>query len=178
MVGNILVTNPAVPPLVTITNPASGSVLSAPASFSLAASASVASGSITNVQFFQGSTSLASIAAPPFMVPVNNLAAAAYTFSAVATADSGLTATNSISLNVINPSPLVISFPVLLNPGLFQFTYTSDPGLSYVVEVATDIYSGWTATATNTATSSLSIFIDSNAPPSSSFYRVFRQPNP
>jgi len=54
MVGNIIVTNSAVPPVVTITNPASGTVLSAPASLKLTASANVASGNVTNVEFFAG----------------------------------------------------------------------------------------------------------------------------
>jgi plastocyanin len=178
MVGNIIVNNPAVPPVVTITNPASGIVLSAPASLNLAASASVASGSITSVQFFQGTTSLGSLAAPPFSVLVNNLPAADYTFSAVATADSGLTATNSISVNVINASPLVLAAPVVSTPGNFGFSYSSDVGLTYVVQVSVNISSGWTAIDTNTATSNPTVFVDPNASSASSFYRVFRLPNP
>jgi plastocyanin len=178
MVGSIIVSSPAVPPVVTITNPASGAILSAPASLNLAASASVASGSITKVQFFQGSTSLGSVAVAPFAVPVSNLAAADYTFSAVATADSGLTATNSISVTVINASPLVISAPVVSTPGHFGFSYSSDPGLTYVVQVATDLTSGWTSIDTNMATTNPTVFVDPNASSASSFYRVLRLPNP
>jgi plastocyanin len=178
MVGNIIVTNPAVPPVVTITNPASGIVLSAPASLNLAASASVASGSITSVQFFQGTTSLGNLASPPFSVPVNNLPAADYTFSAVATADSGLTATNSISVNVINASPLVLGAPVALTPGQFGFSYSSDIGLTYVVQVAINLASGWTSIDTNTATTNPTVFVDPNASSANSFYRVLRLPNP
>ncbi len=178
MVGSIIVTNPAVPPVVTITNPASGAILSAPASLNLAASASVASGSITSVQFFQGATSLGNVAAPPFSLPVNNLPAADYTFSAVATADSGLTATNSISVNVINASPLVLGAPVALTPGQFGFSYSSDIGLTYVVQVAINLASGWTSIDTNTATTNPTVFVDPNASSASSFYRVLRLPNP
>ncbi len=178
MVGNILVTNAAVPPLVTITNPASGTVLSAPASVNLAASASVASGSVANVQFFEGSIPLASVTAPPFAVPVANLAAATYTFTAVATADSGLTATNAISVNVINASPLIISAPGGATPGHFGFSYSSDPGLKYAVQVSTNLNSGWTAIATNTASANPTGFVDANAHSASSFYRVRRLPNP
>jgi plastocyanin len=178
MVGSIIVSGPAMPPVVTITNPATGTVLSAPASLKLAASASVASGSVTNVQFFEGSTPLASLTAPPFAVSVTNLAAATYTFSAVATADSGLTATNAISLNVINARSLVISAPGGAGSGHFGFSYSSDPGLKYVVQVSTNLTSGWTAIATNTASANPTGFVDPNAHSASSFYRVLRLPNP
>jgi plastocyanin len=178
MVGSIIVNSAAAPPSVTITNPASGTVLSAPASLTLAASASVASGSITNVQFFQGAASLGNLTAPPFSVQVNNLPAADYTFSAVATADSGLTATNSISVTVINPTPLIISSPSLPNAGHFQFTYSSDAGLTYVVQVSTDLLSDWTSIATNTATANPTSFTDPNATSATSYYRVLRLPNP
>ncbi|HWY29984.1 MAG TPA: Ig-like domain-containing protein [Candidatus Acidoferrum sp.] len=178
MVGSIIVSSPAVPPDVTITNPASGTVLSAPASLNLAASASVASGSITSVQFFQGTTSLGSLASPPFSVPVNNLSAAAYTFSAVATANSGLTATNSISVNVIDASPLVLAAPMVSPPGHFGFSYSSDPGLTYVVQVSANLASDWTSIDTNTATANPTVFVDPNTSSASSFYRVLRLPNP
>jgi plastocyanin len=178
MVGNIIVTNPAVPPVVTITNPASGIVLSAPASLNLAASASVDSGSIASVEFFQGATSLGSLASPPFSLSVNNLPAAAYTFSAIATADSGLTATNSISVNVINASPLVLGAPVVSSPGHFGFSYSSDVGLTYVVQVSSNFSSGWTSIDTNTATANPTVFVDPTASSASSFYRVLRLPNP
>jgi len=178
MVGSIIVSSPAVPPDVTITNPASGTVLSAPASLNLAASASVASGSITSVQFFQGTTSLGSLAAPPFSLAVNNLPAAAYTFSAVATANSGLTATNSISVNVIDASPLILAAPVVSTPGHFGFSYSSDVGLTYVVQVSSNLASGWTSIDTNTATTNPTVFVDPNASSASSFYRVLRLPNP
>jgi plastocyanin len=181
MLGTIIVTNaavPPVPPVVTITSPTSGAVLSAPASLTLAASASVSSGNITNVQFFQGANSLGSVASAPYSLAVNNLSAAAYTFSAVATADSGLTATNSVSVSVINPSALSISSPVFSAPRQFQFTYASDIGLTYVVQVSTNFASGWTSITTNTATANPTIFTDSNAASADAFYQVLRLPNP
>jgi plastocyanin len=181
MLGKIIVTNaavPPVPPIVTITSPTSGVVLSAPASLTLAADASVTNGNITRVQFFQGANSLGSVAAPPYTLAVNNLSAAAYTFSAVATADSGLTATNSVSVSVINPSPLSISSPVFSAPRQFQFTYASDIGLTYVVQVSTNFASGWTSIDTNTATANPTTFTDSNAASADAFYQVLRLPNP
>lgn len=179
MLGNIIVTNNiAVAPTVTITNPPNNVVLSAPASLTLAASASVASGSVTNVQFLQDSVSLGNSTAAPFSVQVDALAAGNYTFSAIATADDGLTATNSISVSVINPSPVVISAPALPVSGHFQFTYVSDIGLTYVVESSTSLSSGWSAIATNTATTNPTQFTDPSIEQTASYYRVLRQPNP
>jgi plastocyanin len=111
MTGTVTVKSAAVPPTVTITNPANGAILIAPASFNLAATASSTSGTVTSVQFFQGTTSLGSKTAPPYSVGVSNLAAGTYTFSAVATDNSGLKATNSISLIVDAPPTVTITSP-------------------------------------------------------------------
>src|SRR6266436_9567023 len=61
MTGTISVQSVDVPPIVTISNPTNGSVFAAPASFTLAATASDTDGSVTNVQFFQGSVSLGNL---------------------------------------------------------------------------------------------------------------------
>ena len=84
MTGAVNVASAAVPPTVSITNPVNNATFSAPASFTLAATASSSSGTVTNVQFFEGATSLANVPTAPYSVPVNSLAAADYTFSAVA----------------------------------------------------------------------------------------------
>jgi len=178
MVGNIIVTNSAVPPVVTITNPASGTVLSAPASLKLTASANVASGNVTNVEFLQGASSLGNVAAAPFSVQVNNLTAGAYTSSAIATADSGLTATNSVSVSVINASPLILTSPTVSAPAQFTFKFSSDVGLTYVVQVSTNLSIGWTSIATNTAITDPTVFTAPNGASAGSFYQVFRLPNP
>lgn len=169
---------PNVPPMVSITNPASGMVFSAPASLTLKASATDSDGSVTNVKFLNGTALLGNVAAAPFSIPVNNLAAANYTFSAIASDNDGATTTNSIMVSVINPSPLSISAPAISAQNHFQFSYASDIGLTYVVQVSTSLLSGWTPIATNTATANPTIFTDPNVNNGSSFYRVGRLPNP
>jgi hypothetical protein len=82
--GTVMVQAVNVPPTVIITNPPNGRVLSAPASLTLGATATDADGSVTNVQFFQGSTSLGNVASAPYSKAVTGLAAGSYTFSAVA----------------------------------------------------------------------------------------------
>ena len=111
MVASVTVQAVNQPPSVNITNPPNGAILSAPATFVLAATASDPQGSVTNVQFFQGTVSLGNAVNSPYSVTVNNLTAGSYTFSAVATDNSGLKATNAISLTV-NALPTVgISAP-------------------------------------------------------------------
>jgi hypothetical protein len=91
-------------PTVTIANPTNGAVFAAPATFTLAATASDSNGGVAQVEFFNGSTSLGADASDPYSVAVNNLSAGSYTFSAVATDNLGAKATNSVSV-VVNALP-------------------------------------------------------------------------
>lgn len=122
MKGLINVAAANVPPAVSITNPPNGAILSAPASFTLAATASDSDGSVTNVQFFEGATSLGNDTTIPYSVSVNDLAAADYTFSAVATDNGGLNATNTITIHVATPVPIIISTPVFHRRRIFIST--------------------------------------------------------
>src|SRR5688572_10615079 len=54
------------PPTVSITNPPNGAVFTAPASFTLAATAADPGGSVTNVQFFRDATSLGNDTSSPY----------------------------------------------------------------------------------------------------------------
>jgi plastocyanin len=177
MKGLINVAAPNVPPSISITNPINGATFSAPASFTLAATASSSGGSVTNVQFFQATTSLGNVASVPYSVPVNTLAAADYTFSAVATDNGGLNATNSITVHVVTPGPIIISGPVFLSPSNFQFSYTANAGLSYVVQRSVNLNS-WSSISTNVAAANPAFFGDTNATGNPGFYRVGLLPNP
>jgi hypothetical protein len=94
------------PPAVGILSPTNGTVFDAPASFSITASAADTNGSIVGVEFFRGNNSLGTAGTTPYIVNVTNLAAGHYDFSAVATDNGGLKATNSIAL-VVNSLPTV-----------------------------------------------------------------------
>jgi hypothetical protein len=72
MTASVTVQAANVPPTVTITNPANGVVFGAPATFTLAARASDNGGSVTNVQFLQGTTLLGNRASQPYSVVVGN----------------------------------------------------------------------------------------------------------
>lgn len=179
MTGLISVAAVDLPPTVSITNPVNNATFSAPASFTVAATASDPDGTVTNVQFFQGATSLGDFATSPYSVPVNHLAAADYSFSAVATDNGGLTATNAVTVHVVTPVPIVLSAPQFLSPTDFRFNYTANSGLSYIIQRASDLGSGlWTTLSTNLATGSPMLFDDTAVSGSPAFYRVGLLPNP
>lgn len=83
-----------VPPSVVLTNPTSGASLPAPATVTLQASASDSDGSVTNVQFFDGVTSLGNVTVGPYNLTVG-LTAGSHTFTAVASDNQGATTTST-----------------------------------------------------------------------------------
>jgi hypothetical protein len=178
MKGTIIVASPNVPPTVSITNPVSGTVFAAPASVTIQASASDTDGTVTNVQFLVGSTVLSNDVAAPFSAVTNNLAAGSYTLSAIASDNSGATATNAVTISVVTPVPVLLSAPQRLPPANFHFSYTANIGLRYIVQRSTNLLStNWITLITNTAGSGLINFTDLNATFNPGFYRVGRLPN-
>jgi plastocyanin len=175
--GTVNVQAASVPPTVMITNPANGLVLSAPATLTLSATATDADASSASVQFFQGATALGTLASAPYSIVVSNLPAGNYTFSAVATDDNGLMATNSIAVQVVNPAPIMLAAPQR-GPGAgFQFSYSAAVGLTYVVDRAS-LLPNWTALGTNKAATSVVLFQDSGATAGASYYRVRQMLDP
>jgi plastocyanin len=177
MKGTIIVTS--LPPIVTITNPASGTVFAAPANVTIQASASDSDGTITNVQFFVGANVVTNKATAPFSAATNNLAAGSYTLSAIASDNGGAKATNQVSISVVTPVSVMLSAPQPVPPTKFKFSYTANSGLSYIVQRSTNLDSpNWATLVTNMAGSSSINFTDLNATFNPGFYRVGRLPNP
>jgi regulation of enolase protein 1 (concanavalin A-like superfamily) len=85
------------PPTVTLSSPASGSTFTAPAAISLAATASDTDGTIAKVDFYNGAQLLASDTTSPYSATWSNVAAGAYSITAVATDNTGATATSAAS---------------------------------------------------------------------------------
>ncbi len=89
-------------PTVSITSPANGANFIAPANVEIDATASVSSGSVTNVEFFTNGISAGSVPAAPFTLTASDLVAGAYSLTAVATA-AGISATSAvITITVTN----------------------------------------------------------------------------
>jgi len=179
MTGAVIVAAANLPPTVSITNPASGAVFAAPANITIQASASDSDGTVTNVQFLVGANVVTNQATAPFSAVTNNLAAGSYTLSAIASDNSGATATNQVAISVVTPVSVLLSAPQPGPPTMFRFSYTANTGLSYIVQRSTNLASpNWTTLVTNLAGSGSINFTDLNATFNPGFYRVGRLPNP
>ena len=166
------------PPSVTITNPVNGAVFAATANVTIQASATDTDGSVTRVQLFANPTLLAgTVTTAPFSIIASNLAAGPYALRAIATDNGGLSSTSVVvNISVVTPVSVALSPPLITN-GLFQFNYTANAGLRYVVERSSNLVT-WTGSVTNTASSGNVPFGEAFNLNILRFYRVGRLPNP
>ncbi|MFI7336393.1 cellulase family glycosylhydrolase [Streptomyces sp. NPDC050085] len=81
------------PPSVSLTSPRDGASFAAPAAIDLAATASDADGSVSRVEFLNGSTVIGSDTTAPYTFAWTNVTGGSYTLSARAVDDSGATTT-------------------------------------------------------------------------------------
>jgi plastocyanin len=169
MLGTISVAAAVSPPTITITSPAPGAMLPAPANVTIAATTTGGSGTVTSVGFLVGSTVLSTVTSAPFSAVTNGLPPGSYTLSAVATDNNGLTATNTVSIQVFTPASLGNS--IKLSATQFQFSYAATPGISYVIQQSTNLTT-WVSIATNIATANPATYSDDNATNNPAFYRV------
>ncbi len=88
------------PPVVSLTAPANGAQFDAPATITLGASASDPGGSVQQVQFFNGTTLIATDTTSPYAATISNVAGGSYTLSAVALDNGGATASSAVSITV------------------------------------------------------------------------------
>ena len=179
MTGQVFVASSSFqPPTVSLTSPQNGEVFAAPANVKVQAVVTNGSGTVTGVQFFNGSTLLANITTPPFSTTANSLAAGNYTLTAIAQDNNNLSATNSVSVSVVTPVTVGLTNVFKLSGSTnFQFSYSANVGLNYVVLRSTDFIS-WLPLATNTAQSNPVVFTDLTATNALNFYRVGLLPNP
>lgn len=82
-------------PVVSLTAPTNGATFTAGATVNLAATASDSDGSITKVEFFQGTTKLGEDTSSPYTYAWTGVAAGSYTLTAKATDNAGATTTSS-----------------------------------------------------------------------------------
>src|SRR6185437_16309346 len=89
------------PPVVSITAPANNASFTAPASVSITASASDPDGTVSSVQFFNGTTLLGTSTTAPYSFTWSNVAAGTYSITAKATDNSGAVTTSAaVSITV------------------------------------------------------------------------------
>jgi plastocyanin len=179
MVGTVIVQASAnTRPSVTITNPANGAVFAAPANVTIQANATDTDGIVTSVQLFGNPTLLVgTVTTAPYNIIASNLAAGPYALRAIATDNGGLSSTSAVvNISVVAPVSVALSPPLITN-GLFQFNYTANNGLRYVVERSSNLVT-WTGSVTNTASSTNVPFGEAFDVNILRFYRVGRLPNP
>ena len=134
---NVTVTQPVsnTPPTVAITSPANNATFQAPATIVVTASASDPGGSVANVQFLVNGSVIGFSSVAPYSATTGSLGAGNYTLSAVATDNAGLTATNGISISVMNVTllPVTIRNPAF-SGGSFSFSFSTQNGVNYSAE--------------------------------------------
>ena len=74
------------------------------------------------------------------------------------------------------PTPASLS-EAGINSGQFSFSYTTDAGVSYVVQSSTDLVD-WVSLMTNVAPGGPVLFTNTSDPAGTGFYRVVRLPDP
>ena len=93
------------PPAVTITSPAGGTSFTAPATVTLNATASDTDGTISKVEFFQGSTKIGEATSSPFTFNWTSVPAGSYSLTAKASDNLGLSTTSAnVGITVLSPS--------------------------------------------------------------------------
>jgi regulation of enolase protein 1 (concanavalin A-like superfamily) len=100
-------------PAVSITSPATGASFTAPASVTIAATATDTDGTIAGVDFYVGSQLVASDTSSPYTASWTNVAAGTYSLTAVARDNSGGTRTStavSVTVNASGTLPTSVAF--------------------------------------------------------------------
>jgi regulation of enolase protein 1 (concanavalin A-like superfamily) len=95
---------PNAAPAVAVTSPPDGASFTAPATITLAASASDTDGTVSKVEFYTGTSLLASDTASPYEFTWRNVPAGAYTVTAKATDDDGAVTTSAAVTITVNAS--------------------------------------------------------------------------
>ena len=102
----LLVTHIRAAPTITLSSPADGAAMDAPGNVTLTADAHDSDGVVSLVEFYSGATRVGQLLNPPYTMTLPNLAAGNFTFTAVATDNSGLMSTSApVSVSVYAPEP-------------------------------------------------------------------------
>ncbi|MFC6087017.1 glycoside hydrolase family 48 protein [Sphaerisporangium aureirubrum] len=117
------------PPTATITSPTSGQTFTAPATVNIAATAADSDGTVSRVEFYNGTTLLGSDTSSPYTFSWTNVAAGSYSLTAVAydngsPALSGTSSPIGITVSGTQTSTIVASASTLLVPEGSNASYT------------------------------------------------------
>jgi len=120
------------PPTVSITSPSNGATLTAPATITINATAADSDGTITKVEFYQGSTLLGTDTNAPYSFTWNNVPAGNYTLIAKVTDNNGATATsNPVNVTVSSRPGLSVKINFQPDDADIPDGYLADSGEAY-----------------------------------------------
>jgi len=180
MTGSVEVVGPNLRPFARLTSPADGSTFVTGATFTASAEAGDLFGRVASVRFVRaGVFSLGLDTESPYSLVLSNLPAGNNIITALVTDNTSLTSTSApITVNVVAPVNIQLLSPAV-GAGGFQFDFTANPGLTYVIE-GSEVESSPTPfvpLATNVANADVVTFTDTaSGGRSNRAYRVFRRP--
>ncbi|PYV36664.1 MAG: hypothetical protein DMG06_30245 [Acidobacteria bacterium] len=145
-------------PSISLTSPTNGASFTAPANITLNANASDSGGSVSKVDFYQGSVLLGTDTSSPYGLTWNNVSAGTYSLTAKATDNLGATSTSSSATITVSaagnkPPAVTLTSPVngatFAAPATISITASASDSDGTVSKV--DFYSGSTLLGTDTA---------------------------
>ncbi|MFN3405367.1 MAG: Ig-like domain-containing protein [Cytophagaceae bacterium] len=154
---NISVQNPNQSPTVSITSPANNASFNAPANISFTSNASDPDGTVTRVEYFNGTTKIGEATTSPYTFNWSNVAAGTYSITARATDNSNASTTSSaITINVVQPATCAVPTSLEANnitSSSANLTWTTQTGaVSYLVFVR-PVGGSWLTSVTSTTNS-------------------------
>jgi len=153
------------PPVVSITGPTSGSIVTVGSSVTVTANANSPDGTIKQVQFFSDGTLIGTSTTPPYSISFTPISSGVYTFTAVATDNSNATSPSGSTVVDVAPAAgglgTVEYFGTYGNGGMFAYAivdgtvgtfigYTNGtPTALYYPDLSVSSGGGFAATAVN-----------------------------
>jgi plastocyanin len=110
------------PPTAAITSPSNFARFPSPANFIISADAADSDGTVTNVQFFTGTTLLSAVANPPYEFNANNLAAGWHQLTARALDNQGAAGTSAVVNVFVNSNRTVVVSGLTFSPSNLTVT--------------------------------------------------------
>jgi hypothetical protein len=166
--------NANVAPTVSLTSPTNNSVFTAPASITLQADAEDSDGTITKVEFYNGTNKLGEDTSSPYSFNWVGVTAGTYTITARAIDDDNAETTSAqVTIGVRNPLSTIVLQNISAASGNFSFSFQTESNWTYTVEYVDVLGSGAWQTLRTVQGSGTSVTVEhAIAGSSARFYRV------
>lgn len=146
-------------PTVSLTSPTNGSNFTAPANVTLTAAASDSDGTVSKVEFYNGTTLVATATSSPYTVTFTGITVGNYTVTAVAYDNSGASTTSAPVAVTVTTAPVNQAPTVSLTSPTGGASFTSPANITLTASASdsdgtvskVEFYNGTTLIATDTA---------------------------